>query len=273
MWGVAVAAGIALAARHYRMLTTDGAITATAVGAACAAAGWDWTVILIVFFVMASGWSRVGRASKETLTVGILTKGGARDAVQVVANGGVFALCAIGYAVWTAGGGSPVPSAGATWSGVLWRAAAGGALASASGDTWATEIGTLWGGRPRSILTGRPVEPGTSGAVTPIGTCAGILGAGVLGGVLWGLGWPARAAVASIGGGVAGMAVDSLLGATLQRRRWCERCNVFTERDVHVCDAPTRPAGGLSWLDNDGVNALTTLSGACIALILYRSLS
>jgi uncharacterized protein (TIGR00297 family) len=255
------------------MLSTDGAVAAATVGTACAAAGWDWAVILIVFFVSASGWSRVGRVRKETLTAGIVTKGGERDAVQVIANGGVFALCAVGYVAWIMGARTAIANAGATWSGVWWRAAAGGALASASGDTWATEIGTLWGGRPRSILTGRPVAPGTSGGVTPIGTCAGLLGAGFLGAVLWGLGWPGRAAIASVGGGVAGLLVDSVLGATLQRRRWCERCNVLTERDVHVCDAPTRAAGGLSWLDNDGVNALSTLAGACMALILYRSLS
>ena len=39
-------------------------------------------------------------------------------------------------------------------------------------------------------------------------------------------------------------------------------CNVETERRVHGCGTMTRLAGGFAWLDNDGVNALATISGA-----------
>jgi len=134
-------------------------------------------------------------------------------------------------------------------------------------------VGTLWGGAPKSILTGRTVQPGTSGGVTLIGTTAGVVGAAFIACVLWAFGWRPSVAAAALAGGVVGMAFDSVLGATLQRRQWCERCKVSTERVVHSCGAATRAAGGLSWLDNDGVNALSTLAGACIAVIFYRALS
>ena len=90
--------------------------------------------------------------------------------------------------------------------------------------------------------------------------------------VLWAMGWGRAAALAALAGGVIGMILDSLLGATLQRRQWCERCKVPTERGVHSCGAATRADGGLPWLDNDGVNALSTFAGACTAVIFYRSL-
>ncbi len=269
--GIVVSSAIALAARQSRMLSHEGAIAATGVGTVCVVAGWDWATALIAFFLSGSVWSRIGRARKEALTADVISKGGERDALQVLANGGVFALCALGFVVRA----QPHASdwgIGTAWTDQAWHAVAGGALAAASGDTWATEVGTLWGGPPRSILTGRTVRPGTSGGVTAIGTIAGIVGAAAMAWVLWVLGWRRAAAAAALGGGVVGMAFDSILGATLQRRQWCERCKVPTERVVHSCGAATRAAGGLSWLDNDGVNALSTLAGACIAMILYRTL-
>lgn len=268
--GFLVAGGIALGANQSRTLSRDGAYAATAIGTMCVAAGWDWAVALIAFFVGGSLWTHVGRAQKEALTADVISKGGERDARQVFANGGVFALCALGSVIWSHA--HPVLSDATPWTETAWRAIAGGALAAASGDTWATEVGTLWGGAPRSILTGRPVPPGTSGGITVIGTVAGIAGAAAIALVLVALGWGRAAAAPALAGGVVGMVFDSVLGATAQRRQWCERCNVPTERMLHSCGADTRAAGGLSWLDNDGVNALSTLAGACTVVILYRSL-
>lgn len=276
LWGGTAAAAIALAAYRWRALSSDGAWAAVGIGTACAAGGWSWAGGLIAFFVTGSLWSRIGETRKHALTANVVAKGGPRDAVQVAANGGVFALCALAYlfAVHAAGPLPPPPLHSAKlWAASAWRAAGAGALAAATSDTWATEIGTLWGGQPRSILTGRLVPRGTSGGVTPTGTVGGILGSGCLACLFGVLGWGWLSVAAAAGGGIGGMAVDSLLGATVQQRRWCDRCNVQTERDAHGCGALTRVAGGLSWLDNDGVNTLATLAGACIALALFRSLS
>ncbi len=253
------------------MLSQEGALAATGVGTICVVAGWDWAIALIAFFLTGSIWSRIGRVRKEALTADVISKGGERDALQVLANGGVFALCALGYVVWSQPHTADL-GLQAAWTDQSWRAVAGGALAAALGDTWATEAGTLWGGSPRSILTGRPVRPGTSGGITAVGTAAGIGGSAAMALVLWAMGWGRAAALAALAGGVIGMILDSLLGATLQRRRWCERCKVPTERGVHSCGAATRADGGLPWLDNDGVNALSTFAGACTAVIFYRSL-
>ena len=68
--------------------------------------------------------------------------------------------------------------------------------------------------------------------------------------------------------GVAGALMDSLLGATLQERRWCDACSRATERAVHDCGAPTRRAGGLGALDNDAVNLAATVTGAAVAALL-----
>ncbi len=224
---------------------------------AAAAAGWGWAALLIAFFVASSALTRVGAAAKTARTGSVVAKGGQRDATQVAANGAVFGLAALGMVA--------APAAG-------WWAMGAGALAAAAADTWATEIGTLTAGQPRSLRTGRPVAPGTSGGVSWPGSVAGMAGAAAVGLGAITLGAPAAAAVAAVIGGVTGMLVDSLLGATVQARRRCAACGTGTERIVHDCGHHTEPAGGLRWLDNDVVNLACTVSGAAIALTLYGAL-
>jgi uncharacterized protein (TIGR00297 family) len=254
--GVAIAAGIAFAARATRALTTSGAITATVVGSATMAAGWSWGALLIAFFVSSSALSRIGIDIKHERTSSMLEKSGERDAVQVLANGGVFAFAGVGNLL-------------APWEG--WLAIGGGALAAATADTWATEIGTLTRATPRLITTGYAVPAGTSGAVTPLGTVAMLVGSALPTLCMVGLVWPRHIALASFTGGVAGALADSVAGATMQARRRCASCDALTERAVHSCGAYTVHAGGVTWLSNDAVNVLCSLVGALVALIVARA--
>jgi len=146
------------------------------------------------------------------------TKQATRNERQVLANGGVAAFAALaGH--WT------------------WFAAA---LAAANADTWATEIGSHSRTAPRLITNGSPVPAGTDGGMTVLGTLGGIAGAGFIAGVSYVLGQRTGLAIAVAG--IAGMLVDSLLGATVQ--------------------------GKVPWMDNDTVNLAATLTGAaCAGLI------
>ena len=251
--GLLVALGISLAARAAGSLTTSGAVAATIVGTLAVTAGWNWGGLLILYFVSSTALSKVGRARKEELTSGIVAKAGRRDAVQVLANGGVFAGAAVAMIV--------DPN-------VKWVALGAGSLAAAAADTWATEVGTLFGGTPRSILTGRPVPPGTSGGVSLIGTFAAVGGASFVAVIARLLGWTPKLAMAIALGGIAGAVVDSIVGATVQARRWCDACEQETERLTHDCGADTRRLRGLAWLDNDVVNFLSNAAGGVLSALL-----
>jgi uncharacterized protein (TIGR00297 family) len=253
--GLVAASIIAYLARRAGSLSTSGAIAATVVGTAAVAAGWRWGALLMLYFVTSSLLSRAGATEKSRRTSGVVEKGGRRDAIQVLANGGVFALCAL-LARLT----SYTEAATLT-------VAALGALAASTADTWATEIGTLFGGAPRSLLTLQRVPPGTSGAVSVAGTLAMLAGALFIAGAAQALSLTDVVAVVWIGG-TTGAIADSLLGATLQERRWCDGCDRATERRVHDCGAGTRLAGGRTWMDNDVVNLLATLMGAAVAAAL-----
>jgi uncharacterized protein (TIGR00297 family) len=250
--GAVLSAIIAVAARRARTLATSGAIAATVMGTISLAAGWTWGALLLTMFVPASALSRLGERQKAERVGPVVEKGGERDAGQVVANGGMYAVAALGSLL----GPSPI-----------WYAIGAGALAASAADTWATEVGTLAEGDPISIISGRRVAPGTSGGISLMGTAAGVGGALFIGAGAALTDWPVRFAAVALGG-VAGTLADSLLGATVQTRRWCERCSESTERHVHSCGTPTRHRGGLVGFDNDAVNAVCSGVGALVALLL-----
>jgi uncharacterized membrane protein len=70
--------------------------------------------------------------------------------------------------------------------------------------------------------------------------------------------------------GLAGMLVDSGLGALLQGRFHCSECDEASEWRVHRCGHRTVLKGGLGWLDNDGVNFFATLFAATAALLSWQ---
>ncbi|MDQ6827660.1 MAG: DUF92 domain-containing protein [Gemmatimonadota bacterium] len=249
--GGAVAAIIAFAARRVHSLSLSGAIAATIVGTICAAAGWSWAALLIAFFLSSTALSRLRAAEKARRIYGIVSKGGERDAWQVLANGGVFTGAAVGWMVM------PSP---------LLLAIAAGSLAAATADTWGTELGTLARGAPRLITTWREAPAGTSGAVTALGSLSVLLGALAFGFATAVAGWGRPVAIAACIGGIAGALADTLLGAVLQSRRWCATCESATEQRVHRCGSHTVARGGVAWLDNDAVNFLCGVVGAAVAL-------
>jgi uncharacterized protein (TIGR00297 family) len=253
--GFALAALISLVAQRSRSLTRSGAIAATAVGTVAVAAGWNWGALLVIYFGASAVLSRLGKELKERRTSSIVAKAGARDATQVFANGAMFAAAAL---------------VATMRPDVRWIALGAGSLAASAADTWATEIGTLYGGMPRSILTWRIVPVGTSGGVSAIGSVAAIAGAMFVALVVVGLGWTWIVARCVMVGAIGGALLDSLLGAAMQSRRWCDTCERETEHIVHDCGTATQNIRGFQWMDNDMVNFLSSAAGGLIAAMLSR---
>ena len=252
---VVIALAISLIARRARALSVSGAIAAGIIGILAVLAGSTWAVLLVLYFSSASALSRLGAERKEERTHDTIEKGGERDAWQVLANGAVFAAAAAFAVV--------LPQRDAQW-----MALAAGVLAASASDTWATEIGTLYGGTPRSIVGFERVPPGMSGGITVAGTLGALAGATFIAVASLALSWPPRVAIGAFVGGVIGSTVDSILGATLQSRRWCSHCNRVTEREFHDCGTPTYRTGGIAWLNNDAVNFTSGLVGGLVALAI-----
>ena len=165
------------------------------------AAGWDWGILLIAHFIVASALSKVGAERKARRTASLVAKGGERDLLQVLANGAVFGMAAVASIFLPA---HP------------WFAVGAGALAASAADTWATEIGTLARGSPRSIRTLLHVPPGTSGGVSAIGTIAMVAGAAFIAALATLFHWPHSVVLGTFLGGVAGAVDHRLAGGRVR---------------------------------------------------------
>ena len=141
-----------IAGLSYRLqfLSFGGAIAQWLMGVIIFAfGGWSAAIPIIVFFSASSILSRFADPRRQTQPLD--EKGSSRDAFQVAANGGIAAgLVVLGQFVH---------------DGRVYQAYVG-ALTAAAADTFATEIGTVYGRRARLITSLRLVTPGSSGAVT-----------------------------------------------------------------------------------------------------------
>lgn len=217
-----------------------GAIAGTIVAWALAAAGLAVFAIFIFFFVSASLLTKLRGAWKAQH--GLKDIAG-RSITQVVGVGAPMALFAYLYIM-----------------GVQQALTATiASIAIATADTWASEVGVAYGGRPRLIT--KPwleVEPGTSGGVTLVGTLASLAGAGAVAllshlllglnpFLIWGLGF-------------AGDILDSVVGAVAQKKFICGG-NMYDEPRC-------RDYRSVGYLTNEAVNLLVE-SSLGIAYILF----
>lgn len=196
--------------------------------------GWHTALWpLFALFLLTFGATRFGRGRKEALGIAEGKRG--RRASQVAANIGVAVLAGIPQIAEHIGG-FPVERA------LLTMMIA--AMAEATADTLSSEMGQVLGGEPRMITTLRRVPAGTDGAVTWAGTLAGCLGAAILVAIAAFVLPMSRAdAFIALAAAIAGLFFDSLLGAIPERR---------------------------GWLNNDAVNALSTLAAALAAAAALR---
>lgn len=188
--------------------------------------GYGWFAVLVTFFAIGGLAAKYRYDEKRERGIAEPNRG-ARGSGNVLANSAVALVTVLAFAASGQVGVAPG----------LFRFAFTGSVAAALSDTLSSEIGGLYDD-PRLITTFERVDAGTDGAVTLPGELAGLLGAALIAGMA-GLffGWgPASLGIVVVAG-IAGMTVDSLLGATLEG----------------------------TVLNNQGVNLLATLAAAIVA--------
>jgi len=152
-----------------------------------------------------------------------------------------------------------------------------GAIATATADVWATEVGVLSAHPPHLISTGDRVIRGAAGAVSPLGLIASLAASSLtgFGGLLLQMAqiWRTQQTwagtydwlpLAATLGGTVGCLTDSLFGATAQAIYYCERCERRTEKRIHSCGEEATQIRGWPWLDNRGVDLVSSIVGAAV---------
>jgi uncharacterized protein (TIGR00297 family) len=251
---------VAFVSRKLKLLSTDGSVATFVMGGFIfGLGGWDWAIPILLFFLIGSGASRLFASAKSGYNL-LYEKSHTRDAGQVFANGGVALLMLVFSLV------SPDHH---------WYLAFLGSLTAATADTLATEIGVFSRANPFSISLWKRVDKGMSGAVSYLGTTAGVVSAAMLaslslpfsGGYIL---FPVRFVVAGAISGAVGSLADSIIGGTLQSQYRCPKCNKITER-MHHCDGnETTLVSGYRWINNDVVNLVGSMVGAVAFPLLFR---
>lgn len=188
------------------------------------AGGVGWLVVLGAFVVTGSAATAYGR--DEKVEMGLAEHNEGRGFPNVAANGAVALVAALAYAL-----APTTPLAQTAAFGFV------GCVATATADTASSEIGSVMG-EPRLITTLERVPPGTDGGVSWQGEVVALVssvGVAVLAYLLGVV--PAVGAAVGAFGGVVGVHVDSLLGATVEG----------------------------SYIENEGVNCSACAAGATAA--------
>lgn len=177
--------------------------------------------------LFATTWTATRLGFQRKLALGLAERKDGRTAWQVLANLAAAALASAAYGVT---------------GNRAWLVATLAALAEAATDTVASEIGQYRGSRARMITTWEKVPAGTDGGITLAGSLAGLAAGlaiatiGLAGRMIS----PAQIWI-PVAAGFVGMLIDSVLGATLQRR---------------------------GWISNQGVNFMGTMAAAALAYVV-----
>ena len=218
----------ALTAWGMRAVTFSGAVAGLLVTSLiCLAAGFQAFLAVFTVFLLTYVATRLGYGKKQRLGAAEHHEG--RRASQVFANLGVAAMCVAPMLFFP------------TVRGLLIGMTA--ALAEAAADTVSSELGQAFNDRPLLLTTLEPVQPGTNGGISLIGTLSGFLAACIVAAVAIssGLMYPHWFWLV-VGSAMLGMFFDSLLGATVE--------------------APNA-------LGNDSVNFLSSSFAAFTALLIW----
>lgn len=178
--------------------------------------GINWIAILVVFLTLGSVFTKFKQDYKKSIGL----EHEQRTIKNVISNGIVSVIMAIF----------------GSYAGFI------GAIATATADTMASEIGVL--SKPVLITNQKHVKPGTDGGISILGTVAGLIGALIIGVSAFIVNVSpdiTHSICIAIIAGMIGCFADSLLGATLERE-------------------------GL--LNNEHVNLLATIIGALVGIII-----
>jgi uncharacterized protein (TIGR00297 family) len=191
-------------------------------------AGFTGIAMIACFFILGTAATSIQRTTKASLGIAEENEG-RRSAGQVMANAGVAGI--LGAYIYL------LPERTN-----LFQLMLAASFSAAMADTLSSELGNAYGSSYYNIISFKKDQRGLNGVISMEGTLAGILGSVVIA-VIYsvGFGWNVNFLWIVIAGTLGNLA-DSVLGATVERKRL---------------------------LDNNAVNFINTAVGAIAALVLF----
>ncbi len=232
--GVLLAGLFSLAAFAFRGLSLDGMFSAIVIGTfAFGLGGWKTAAILLLFFI-----SSVAISDRPKWREEHISKNVRRDGLQVWANGFwlvIFLICATVFK-------APIFLVGAIAT-----------IATATADTWATELGSKNPESTYLITNFERVTPGTDGGISIKGTTAAFTAAIIISGAsIYVFSLHFSVFILIFVAAILGCLMDSYLGALFQQNKRSVMLPVINEE--------------ISF-SNNLVNTISTGFGGLLAII------
>lgn len=241
---VAVTLPLAIGIISYKLNAADlsGALSGVLIGVLMIVfGGINWFILFIAFFVLGAMFTKYKYAYKKSIGVAESNQG-SRGYKNAFGNCLVPLIFVVAYGVV---GNVEYPYIGYIDPSVFLIGYLC-AMATATGDTLASEIGSTYRGEPRMITTLKKVRTGTDGAVSLLGEMAGLFGSVIIAILALPLGLTVPDTVLMVAlvtaCGFLGTNIDSILGATFQRKKY---------------------------LSNAGVNLFATAIGGLLGAVVY----
>ncbi|XP_057365931.1 transmembrane protein 19-like [Daphnia carinata] len=251
-------------------LSLTGALLGYFVGFILTITSYAYLASLMMFF-LSSSWATKFRSEKKKSLEEDFRKGGQRNWVQVICNGGVAAYLGVIYFIESGSGEHAIDfhhHYRQSWLSIAILST----ISCANGDTWASEFGTVMTDIPPRLITNwKNVPRGTNGGVTWVGILMSALG-GLVVGVAYYVTlllrldadilevnisqWPLM--LTGLFGGLIGSLLDSFLGATCQFSGVDEQTGIIVEYPR----PGVRKVSGSPWLDNHSVNLISSFLAA-----------
>lgn len=245
---------IAVLAYLARSLDLGGALAAFVMGVIVL-----WTLrfegflLFLLFFVSCTVVGKLSKRIRRGKRPEVAEKKGhRRDLMQVVSNGLMATIAALFWFFSSKN---------------IALVMFGAAVAEATSDTFAGDIGRLSKHDPVSIRNLRPVPVGMSGGVTFLGMMGALISSAVIA-FCWYVsfkGMRISAAILVCLMGFAGAVVDSYLGAFVQAHYIDPDTGMLTESDEKN-GQKLELAQGIRWVDNDMVNLMSNVFSSVFAL-------
>lgn len=244
-----ISASILIAAFRLKSITTDGMVAAILTAVTLYSLGGVWIAsALLVFFILGSIVSKI-RNDVKRKAESLQDDTGARNWKQVLANS--------------------LPASILLWlfymypNEKIFLLLSFAVFSAAASDTFSSEIGMMSKGKVFSILTGKQIPNGVSGGVSIIGLLAGLLGS-ILLSVLtipeFGMSGFTAASLL----GFTGTLIDSILGASIQRKYKGVKGNLQDKSEPHH----NIPISGFRYITNNAVNLITLILVPLIGYII-----
>lgn len=213
--------------------------------------GLNAFIFLIVCYLVSVICSIIKKIKKTKINV--TKKHGKRDAVQILVNGIVPTILIIIYYI-------------VKIEPLLIISLIG--IASNLVDSVSSDIGCLSTKKPYDLIKRKRVQTGLSGGVSILGITASLV-VSILCSLMifffYNWEWyyiPIFAILIFVG-----TLIDSLLGSLIQKKNICPICGEVTEKEYH-CDVKCNYYSGIKYIDNDGVNFLSSILNILISLVL-----